>query len=390
MARNIGGVIVCQLNHTNYGSCLQAYATIQIVKRLGYNLTLIRYKKQRSIWDWFKIGPKLLFSGGIESLQIIYRRKKDEKMHRDYLLNQKIREHATNIFKEKEFVPLYKEYCGYKSLCEGSKEYDAIFVGSDQVWKPWGFYSFYWNLLFVDDSIPKFSYASSYGVSKVPWIQRKGTKRYLERLDKISVRELQGKKIVESISNRKAHLVADPTLLFTRKEWEHFAEESNKEIPTEKYIFCYFLGPRSDIRDQAKKLSREMGLKIVIMRHMDEYVPIEETMGDYAPYDVNARDFVNYIINAEYVVTDSFHGTVFSILLHKKFVTFYRVKPSTTGSTHSRIDSLLSIFDLNNRKYNGNILSIAEAIDYDKVDPICDKIRKRSLDFLQKALKLGD
>ena len=56
-------------------------------------------------------------------------------------------------------------------MCEGSKEFDAIFVGSDQVWRPFGFYSNYWNLNFVDDNVPKFSYAASYGVSKIPAIQ---------------------------------------------------------------------------------------------------------------------------------------------------------------------------------------------------------------------------
>ena len=177
MAKKIGAVIVCQLNHTNYGSCLQAYATIQMVKRFGYDISLIRYIKKRSILDWLKIGPKLLISGGLESLQISLKRRIDQFKYPSYLPNQRIRERATNNFKEQEFVPLYKEYVGFKALCEGSLEYDAVFVGSDQVWKPWGFYSYYWNLMFVDNSVPKFSYAASFGVSKIPFIQRKGDRK---------------------------------------------------------------------------------------------------------------------------------------------------------------------------------------------------------------------
>ena len=390
MAKNIGAVIVCHLNHTNYGSCLQAYATIKMVQKFGYNISLIRYTKQRSILDWLKIGPKLLVSGGIESLQISAKRRSDERKYPTYLPNQRIREQATNRFKEREFVPLYKEYLGFNALCEGSRDYDAVFVGSDQVWKPWGFYSYYWNLLFVDDSIPKFSYASSFGVSTIPHIQRRGTGKYLNRLDKISVREAKGKEIVESLSDKTATLVADPTMLFTPEEWREFSQSSNKEIPSEKYIFCYFLGPRQEIREEAKKLAEQLNLKIVIMRHMDEYVPIEETMGDYAPYDIDARAFVKLMDNAEYVITDSFHGTVFSILLHKKFTTFYRVKPTSGVSTHSRIDSLLGLFGLTSRKFTGKISDITNDIDFSKVDYCRENLRNKSILFLKQALKLAD
>lgn len=390
MKKRIGAVIVSHLNHTNYGSCLQAYATISIVKKLGYDITLIHYKKQRSLLDWLRIGPQLLISGGIESLQIAYKRKNDERKYPSYLPNQKIRETATNKFKELEFVPLYKTYIGYKDLCNGSKEYNAIFVGSDQVWKPWGFFSNYWNLLFVAENVPKFSYASSFGVSKIPWIQRNGTKKYLERINRISVREKKGKEIVEAISEKKATIVADPTMLFTPEEWVTFSEFSSIEIPKEEYILCYFLGPREDIRQQAKLLAKSTRLKIVIMRHMDEYVPIEEDMGDYAPYNVDARDFIKLLLNAKYIVTDSFHGTVFSILLHKKFLTFYRVQPTSVKSTHSRIDSLLSMFGLTDRLYNGDINEIYKEIDYTNVDSIREKFRADSLRFLEDSLKLSE
>ena len=387
--KRIGGVIVSDLNHTNYGSCLQAYATSRMIQGMGYDLTFIKYKKQRSILDWLRIGPKLVFSGGLELLRLKKKRKDDILRYPGYLSNQEIREKATNEFKLKEFVPFFKEYVGFPALCKGSKEFDAVFVGSDQVWRPFGFYSYYWNLLFVDDNVPKFSYAASYGVSKIPWIQRKGTKKYLERLDLISVREEKAKDIVESISNKKAQVVADPTMLLTPEEWLSFSEKSNTIIPDEPYIFCYFLGPRPDIRKEALKLAKKTGLKIVIMRHMDEYVPIEETLGDYAPYDVDARDFVKLLSKAQYVLTDSFHGSVFSILTCRKFITFYRLKPSSKQSTHSRIDNLLDKFGLINRKFDGDVLQVMNEIDYIKVHEILTNYRLESIDFLKKALNLS-
>ena len=94
-------------------------------------------------------------------------------------------------------------------------------------------------------------------------------------------------------------------------------------------------------------------------------------------------------MNAEYVCTDSFHGSVFSILMHRKFCTFYRVKPTAGNSTHSRIDGLLSTFGLMDRKFNGNILDIKENIDYASVDEKLAEYKKDSLEFFKKALALS-
>lgn len=386
MNKKIGGVIVSYLDHTNYGSSLQAYATMKVVQNLGYDFTFIKYQKNRSFLDWLKIAPGLLLSGGLELIANKIRFRINSKKHPTYLPNQMIRVKKAREFKQQEFVPFFKTYVGYKALCEGSKEYDAVFVGSDQTWRPFGFYSNYWNLMFVDDNVPKFSYAASYGVSKIPAIQKNGTKRYLERLDMISVREQKGKEIVDSLSVKKAQVVADPTMLLSTEKWREFANKGTIDLPKEKYIFCYFLGIREDIRKEAEILADELGLKIVTMRHMDEYVPIDETFGDYAPYNVNPYDFVKLLMNAEYVCTDSFHGSVFSILMHRKFCTFYRVKPTAGNSTHSRIDSLLNTFGLIDRKYNGNILDIKNDIDYVSVDEKLVEYKRESMDFLKKAL----
>jgi hypothetical protein len=385
----IGGVIVSQFNHTNYGSCLQAYATLITVTKVGYDLTFIHYRKTRSVWEKIKIIPRYLLSGGWENRYNAIKYIWNSYRHPEYRRTQNIRIAKTNDFKKQVFAPRIKEYIGYDALCEGSKEFNTVFVGSDQVWRPYGFYSNYWNLNFVADEVPKFSYASSYGVSSIPKIQREGTKKYLERMDLISVREQQAKEIVESLSSKKAIIVADPTMLLTREEWLEFANKSFLKLPEEQYIFCYFLGPRPEIRDEVKKLSKQTGLKVVIMRHMDEYVPADETIGDYAPYDIDAYDFVKLLANAKYVCTDSFHGTVFSILLHKNFVTFYRVKPTSSTSTHSRIDSLLSILGLSSRKFDGNIIKIKDEIAYDEVDKIIEKFKKESMSFFVKGLSLS-
>ncbi len=387
--KKIGGVVVTNFNHTNYGTFLQAYATLKTIQDLGYDLTFIRYVKTRSIWKTIRILPLYLLSGGFYQLKVVLKNKICEKIHPEYLKNQKIRIASTNLLKQQEFMPYLKEYCGYEALCKGSKEYDAVFVGSDQTWRPIGFYSNYWNLNFVDDNIPKFSYASSFGVSSIPQIQKKGTSRYLNRFNLISVREQKAKEIVESLSDKTAQVVADPTMLRTALQWREFAS-SSKMIISEPYIFCYFLGTRTDIREEAKKIAELKRMKIVTMRHMDEYIVEDDKFGDFYPYNVDARDFITLLMNAEYVCTDSFHGTVFSILMHKKFKTFYRTRPTSGVSTHSRIDSLLSIFSLNERLYTNDILSIDDEIDFEEIDGKLEIYRRKSLRFLEDALNLAN
>lgn len=384
--KRIGGVIVSDFNHTNYGSVLQAYATMKTVQGFGYDLTFIKYKKTRSFIEKLIIMPKYMLSGGFKRFVRGLKTKLNRRLISGYETNQKKRRVATNSFKEKEFLPYFKEYVGYKALCEGSKEYDVVFVGSDQTWSPIGFYSNYWNLNFVDDSVPKFSYSSSYGVSKIPSIQKTGTKRYLERFNLISVREKKAKEIVESLSCKKAQVVADPTMLLTHKQWLDFALNSNKKIE-EPYIFCYFLGPRRDIREQAIKLSKQTGCKIVICPHMEEFRKADIGVGQYECYDLNPYDFVKLLSEATYVCTDSFHGTVFSILTHRKFMTFYR---EFGQSTNSRIDNILSIFGLTDRLFKGKVENIFAEINYNIVDNKLVNYREESLNFFRKACALAD
>ncbi len=383
----IGGVIVSDMNHTNYGSALQAYATVKTVQEMGYDFSIIRYKKQRSLSDKIVLGIQYMITGGFKRFRRSIKTKLNLRLNKEYACGQVKRRTATNDFKKKELVPLFVEYNGYPALCDGSKEYDAVFVGSDQTWNPIGFYSNYWNLMFVDDSIPKFSYAASFGVSSIPKIQQKGTKAYLERIDMISVREAQGKQIVETLSNKTAKVVVDPTMLRTREQWNDFSSNSEKEIG-EPYLFCYFLGPRQDIRNEARKLAMEKGLKLVVCPHMEEYRKVDDNFGDYALYDLTPIDFLKLLSNARYVCTDSFHGTVFSIIFHKQFMTFYR---EVGPSTNSRIDNILNFLCLQDRLYLGdNMKNIEKDIDFSEVDMLLEKQREESLNFFREALLMSN
>ena len=244
------------------------------------------------------------------------------------------------------------------------------------------------------------SYASSFGVSEIPDFQKKATAAYLDRFYKISVREQKGKEIVDSLSKNTAQVVADPTLLLSREEWE---EEINQTISdTTKqnmdrangapYIFCYLISPNEEGRRQAKLLSEKTGLPIVTIRHMEQFRDIDETIGDEVPYSVDPNDFVRYISRAAYVCTDSFHCSVFSTIFHRQFMTFYRSSNNDKLARNSRIDSLFNVLGINMEhifdsvQNGGDISKIDNVVDWDLVDCNLDKLRIESIEFLKSAL----
>ena len=182
-------------------------------------------------------------------------------------------------------------------------------------------------------------------------------------------------------------VTVDPTMLLTAQEWDEFS--GGDRLSEEKYIFAYFLGNNPEFRRIVKELQRKTGLKIITLRHLDEYIPQDEQFGDEAPYNLRPEGFVNLMKNAEYVCTDSFHGSVFSSLFHRQFVVFPRYSETASLSRNSRISSLLNNLGLEKRLYNPS-----KAIDLQADEPICyelveikrRKLIEKSLQFLDEAI----
>ena len=385
--KKIGCVIAYKKNHTNYGTSLVGYSLIKKIQQLGYDVEIINYVKNLSLIDKIRYTLNAYMCGELERLVKLRNNKGTITNNPQLPAYIKQRIDAVEQYKKLKLYPLFHNYVGFNDLKRGSKNYKTIIVGSDQVWSPLSLPNKFFNLLFVDDSVKKVAYASSFGVSEIPEFQKKATGKYLDRFAYIGVREQRGKEIVDSLSHKKAQVVADPTLLLSRDEWEKEIEDS-KVNETEPYIFCYFLGTNQDARKAVNELKAKTGLKIITIRHMDEYVPEDENFGDEAPYSIDPNDFVKYISRAEYVCTDSFHCTAFSIQFHRKFMTFYRFASNNKTGRNSRIDSLFNVLNINkNRIYNGDITLIYNTIDWNTVDEKLEVLRKTSIEFIKNALK---
>lgn len=386
------GIVSCYFKD-NYGSMLQAYATQKILDNNNIPNETITIGGNKD----FKKGKLKYYITQMFNFSFIKTKFGMIKFKFDKSINKKLKKNVairTNKYREfrKEFnmsVPTTT----YEDLTKLAKEnYSDVVVGSDQLWLPVNVVADYYTLNWVPDNINKISYSTSFGVSTIPKKYTELYKSFLKRINHLSVREDTGVKLVNSLSDKKAELVCDPTLLLTKKEWEEIA--TPKRIIKDKYILCYFLGKNIEHRKFAERLKKETGYKIVSLNHADEYVKYSDVYADITPYDIGPKEWINLIKNAEYVCTDSFHGTVFSLLFNKMFFDFRRYSEKNKNSTNSRIDSLLKVAGVNKERIltgTENIKKVLKyKIDFKLVNKNLNKFRKQSKEWLLNTLSEGD
>lgn len=381
------GLVTCYFHH-NYGSMLQAYATELIMQQLGLPFQTIACKAPINYMQENKILyiiKKLLIADWKMRLgkMKIERAKKENPM---FAKNWEIRNKAFSQFAETFFH--VSPYCkNREELTKMAENYSAFLVGSDQLWRTDSVEHGYYTLEWVPDHIRKIAYSTSIGVKEVPWFQVEKNKRFMNRFDHIALREQSACDLVYKLTGRKVPVVLDPTLLFTGDQWLEIQQQ--EPLTNGKYIFCYLLGDNPSQRKFIKRVKEKTGYKIVALQQLDDYIPSDEGFADEAPY-VGPREFLNYIRNAEYVFTDSFHCSVFSILYKKNFFTFSRFAEGAKQSTNTRIDNLLHITDLEDRRMT-NDKTIEEVVNFkrnfDGVDEKLNALRKSSMDYLYNAFK---
>ena len=366
----------------NYGTKLQAYAVQEKIKELGYDCEIINFNRKSDL----RLSRLFLRYCNIQFIHS----KLDKKKSDNNIQNKddiKKRNNAINSF-DLNHYKLTPEIKGYKNLADYSKKYEALICGSDQIWLPSSINIPTSTLEFASKDIRKIAFAPSFGISEIPKNKINQYKKFLNNLDYISVREITGANLVKELVGKDAKNILDPTLTVNRKTWDELCEERKTKID-EKYIFCYFLGTNKEHRESVYNFAKEKGLKIVTMPHFKRYNECDETLTDIQLYDVTPCDFISLIRNAEYICTDSFHSTVFSILYHKNFYTFERFSSSDKMSANSRIHSLLGLLNMKDRilTSNNNYKITDKKINYDEVEKRLGELRKETDDYLKEALK---
>ena len=381
------GLVTCYFHH-NYGSMLQAYATEMIMQQMGLPYQTIACKAPINYMQENKllyIIKKLLIADWKMRLGKM-KIEKEKKNNPIFAKNWETRNKAFDDFANTFFH--VSPYCkNSEELTKMAENYSAFLVGSDQLWRTDSVEHGYYTLEWVPDNIRKIAYSTSIGVKEVPWFQVEKNKRFMNRFDYIALREQSACDLVYKLTGRKVQVVLDPTLLFTGEQW--MGIQQKEPLTDGKYIFCYLLGNNPEQREFINQIKAKTGYKIVALQHLDDYIPSDEGFADEAPY-VGPREFLNYIRNAEYVFTDSFHCSVFSILYKKNFFTFSRFAEGAKQSTNTRIDNLLHITGLEERRMTSdktvdNVLNFKGS--FNGVDEKLNALRKSSMEYLCNAFK---
>ena len=348
----------------NYGNVLQNYALQQVLLNYADNVTTIWNMPDnflpRSWWHWSWKEPIKI---------MINRNGVRYKLKNGYFGIEMARQ-----ARMRDFADRYINYRYDEDLTSLDAEYDYFVVGSDQVWNPnWDFKNYFLPFASPEKRI---SYAASISSPDVPETVKAEYIKGLNGMKTLSLREQAGADLVEKLTGRKAMVHVDPTLLLTADEWRKVSRQ-----PTwyhgEDYILTYFLGKRSPAVDTVLK---ETGLKVVNL--LDENV--------YEHYVTGVDEFIWAIEHAKLIYTDSFHGTVFSIIFRRPFVVCDRVGNSIETKMTSRIDSLLQLFGLEARRGTiENNYSIEEPLtmNYPDLEPVFTRECKRSFDYLASVLK---
>jgi len=384
--------VVANHKTINYGTMLQAYATQRALEALDFQTETLDLsgverdiKNKKLAYFNTQMTKRALLESKLPFVKKQIRRKLDPKFRRQ--LAQ--RDACFAAFRTTHF-PISAACADRDALSDRAREYDAVLVGSDQIWLPSNIAADIFTLSFVPDDVRKVAYASSFGVSSLPESQHETAKAFLNRIDRVSVREVSGQALVKDVAARAVPVVCDPTLLFTGAQWDTMIPR--KRVIDEPYIFCYFLGNNPEQRVFAREIKKSTGLQIVSLLHMDEYISSDNHFADIAPYDVGPDAFLNLIRHANYVFTDSFHGTALSVLYEKNVFTFNRFKQNAAVSTNTRIDSLYEVTGLGDRHISASVdplKCLNMETDYKDAFAKIEVLRHDSWNYLKKALEVS-
>ena len=367
--------IITIIDYTNYGNRLQNYAVQEVLKSLECNVETLIYERKKENINNIKLVDL------IKKIRKITIKKIIESLVARIIKRSLIKPLEAKIDKFKQFTQKHILETRFVILddfeVEEVNQFDYFIVGSDQVWNPIFRKGSSIDFLTFAQKNKRIAYAPSFGVSSIPSEYVKNYSDWISEIEYLSVREEAGAKIIKQLTGRDAIVLVDPTLMLTRKKWLSIATAALNK-PKQKYLLTYFMGEVSkDRRKKIKSVAIKNNLKIVNLC----------SIKDKSRYDADPGEFIDYINSASIFFTDSFHGTVFSILLEKPFVIFDREEK--TPSMNSRIDTLLAKFKLESRKAdNINLNSGIFEVDYSQVPFILEAEQKKTIAYLKNALDL--
>lgn len=359
---------------SNYGSLLQSIATQYILKKFGYDNEIINYIRKdeyganstftvaKSTPKWSKNIFMFLLYVILRYPENLYVSKKFEKMRKKYLKMTKL-------------------YLNSEDLEMDKPKADIYMTGSDQVWGNLLYGGYDWNyfLKFCDDRDKKIAFSSSFGKTNVSSeLDKRNMIDLLRKYSCISVRENQAVSLLKDWG-LNSEQVLDPTLLLSAKEWNDLLDLDNCS-KKKKYILIYQIHNDREVGEYAEKVAKKLNLPLLRVSAMLHQI----NQPGKLILTPELREFVSYLKQASYLVTDSFHGTVFALNFNIPFVD---IIPKT--GTGSRIESILKLTNLENRIVSDidNLNILDKEIDFKYSNKVLKEEREKSICILTKMLE---
>lgn len=373
MSRKVG--VITLHNSPNYGSCLQTYATQVVLARVGVNAEIIDYYRKDAIPE-NEVDRAL--NGQLVKKMPIFKVPGVKQIAKIPVSRMVARRRAPlDEFRHSRLSLTERSYYSAEELDANPPLADIYCTGSDQVWNSiWnnGFdRAFY--LSFAPEGKRKIAYAASIGKAKLEDWEAEPMRKALSSYSCISVREQEAADLLESIGVHGAVPVIDPTLMLNRDDWEVIADGW---VSPEPYILVYQLNRNAEFDSYVQKVAKKTGLKVMRIA----YGVHEKRSGENAVVCPSVGRFLSLFLGAEIVITDSFHGTAYSVNLGKKFVTI------SPGRFCGRIANLLQMTGLENHSLTSfNDFQIAEEMeDFGFSQSVLNRKREETVSFLGAAI----
>lgn len=356
-------ITVTCLRAKNYGAVLQAFALHKKLQELGFDNYLLDYPYENSIYEKIRLNSiKNCLITIYINLNSFIRRK---KMH-----------NLTENFSEfvSKNIQLTKCYENSKDLDINAPEADIYLTGSDQVFSPSNneFYNKMRFLDFGDKKTKRVSYAASVGNYTLTDQEKEYVINNLTNFSTLSIRESTGINYFESFFPHTYFNHIDPIFLLLKENWEKYCVPINEG----RYILVFPLLGNKLMQQTIDEIKKKSNLKVIsVQTRSDKIIKADKYIFDATPFE-----FLSYIKNADYVLTTSFHGTAFSILLEKEFYTLIKeYRPQ-------RMECLLKLVGLENRLVKDKFV-FQDKIDYTPIRKKIDEERSKAIDYLKGFLK---
>ena len=347
----------------NFGSQLQAFALRKVLEKNNYDARIINYRRSLR-----KESLSLLFKS---VLGFFVEKTGYQKLQRYRYSWLRFQRKYLNLTR-----PLIKE-----QLKNEVKKYEVLICGSDQIWAPNVLDTTYMADFIGSSDIRKVSYAASIGLTHIPDNMVDVYKSLLNDFEYISVRESKGAELIKSITGLNASVVLDPTLLLKMEDYNAI-EVIPSECPS-RFCFCYFLNTNHWYKSLVEDYARKHDLAIIgVSSNLNDISWMKQDL------QCGPREFLWYIHHANIVFTDSYHGTIFSLIYHTPYYVFQRFRSDDPINQNSRIIQLIDYFSISDRYVTCGIRTLPRTnCSFNTFDETIEDLRKSSTCYLMEALK---